>query len=51
MDEQQLAAATLELLKRVDLKGAEVGAFVEINNWLQTKTQPPQKFHDPATKD
>ena len=33
-DEQRMAELTLEFLKRSELKGSEVGAYVEVNNWL-----------------
>ena len=35
MTNQELAKMTLEFMKRVDLKGDEVPAFVAVNNWLQ----------------
>jgi hypothetical protein len=39
-NEQQLAKITLELLKRVDLKGEEVPAYVQVVNWLDTIANP-----------
>ena len=36
----QMAHLTLQMLKRVELKGSEVPAFVEINNWLQAMVPP-----------
>lgn len=33
-NEQQLAAATIELLKRVQLQGAEVDSYLMIRDWL-----------------
>ena len=35
MTNQELAKMTLEFMKRVDLKGEEVPAYVAVNNWLQ----------------
>ena len=35
--EGQMASATMELLKRCDIKGGDVPAFVQLHNWLQGK--------------
>lgn len=35
--EAEFAKMTLEFMRRVQLQGAEVRAFVEVNNWLQEK--------------
>ena len=35
--EAEMAQATLNLLRRVDLKGDEVPFFVQVHNWLQSK--------------
>ena len=40
MNESELAKLALEMLKRVDLKGSEVPAYVEVNNWLNSKVHP-----------
>ena len=37
MNESELAKLAFEFLKRVDLKGSEVPAYVEVNNWLTNK--------------
>ena len=50
-NEKELATSTLELLKRVDIKGGEVPAFVAINNWLQDKAKDVPEFHDPSNKE
>lgn len=39
MDERQLANLTLQFLKNCPLKGADVPAFVEVNNWLNQKLE------------
>ena len=36
-EEQKLARMAMELLTRAPLKGAEVAAYCEVNNWLQAK--------------
>ena len=36
MNEEQLVRATLDLVKRCNISGAEVPVYVEINNWLQS---------------
>ena len=36
-EEQKLARMAMELLTRVDLKGAEAHAYCMVHNWLQTK--------------
>lgn len=36
MDEKKLANQALALLQRAQLTGAEVGAWVEVHNWLMS---------------
>lgn len=35
----RLAQATMKLLERADIKGGEVPMFVQIHNWLQSKSE------------
>ncbi len=41
MSEQQLAANTLEFMKRADLKGGEAPEFMNCVNWLLEKVNNP----------
>jgi hypothetical protein len=38
--EAQLAELTQQFLSRVDFKGAEVHALVQVINWLESKKEP-----------
>lgn len=38
-DERNLAQLALTLLKRVQLTGEEVPAYVQVHNWLEAKQQ------------
>jgi len=38
--EQQLAVATLEFMKRVDIKGAEADMFIMCRRWIAGFAQP-----------
>lgn len=42
-NQKELATAALMLLQRVDLKGSEVGAFVQISNWLSEMADPKEE--------
>ena len=42
-NEAEIASAIQHLLKRTDLKGEEMPAFVECWNWLQSKVDGKQE--------
>ena len=42
---QRLAQLALTYLSRTDLKGGEVGTFVEVNNWLMSIVNPEPAAH------
>jgi hypothetical protein len=46
--EKQMAQTALEFMKRVDLKGSEVGPFVAVSQWLMGYSEPV--VHDEAPK-
>ncbi len=48
INEADLAKATMEFLKRVDLKGIEVQAFSGVMHWLATKAEPMSPMPMPA---
>lgn len=49
-NEAELARVALEFLKRCDLKGGDVPAYVAVNNWLQDKMAPQEENVVPKEK-
>lgn len=49
-NEQEIAKAALQFLRRVQLQGGEVPAYVMVEQWLSSKIQPTPALVEPEAK-